>query len=126
MDDLWIAARRRAPQALGGVRLFFGSTSLLMPTTAPPRLGVDPDANAAPMHPLRMFDIRTVIIGAELLFGDERTKAQTIRLAPVIHAFDALSAALAGLTRQLPPGVAVKTTLISDGNTVLALMAQPV
>jgi hypothetical protein len=126
MHDLWIAARRRAPQALGCVRLFFGSTSLLMPTTVARRLGVDPDANAAPVHPLRMFGIRTVIIGAELLFGDERTKARSIRLAPVIHASDTLSAALAGLTRQLPPGVAVKTTLISAGNTVLALMAQPV
>jgi hypothetical protein len=125
MADLWIAARRRAPQALGCVRLFFGSTSLLMPTMVARRLGVDPDANAAPVHPLRMFGIRTVIIGAELLFGDEQTKARSIRLAPVIHASDTLSAALAGLTRQLPPGVAVKTTLISGGNTVLALMAQP-
>src|SRR3954453_14430609 len=126
MDDLWIAARRRAPQALGCVRLFFGSTSLLMPTTVARRLGVDPDANAAPVHPLRMFGIRTVIIGAELLFGDERTKARSIRLAPVIHASDTLSAALAGLARQMPARGAVTTTLISAGNTVLALMAQPV
>jgi len=126
MSALWLAARRHAPQALGCVRLFFGSSSLLAPTVVARRLGVDPDVNASPVHPLRMFGIRTVIIGAELLWGDRRTKARSIRLAPLIHASDTLSAALAGLARQMPARVAVTTTLISAANTVLALMAQPV
>src|SRR3954451_136603 len=125
MTALWLAARRRAPQALGCVRLFFGSTSLLAPTVVARRLGVDPDVNASPVHPLRMFGIRTVLIGAELLFGDERTRARSVRLAPLIHASDTLSAALAGLARQMPARVAVFTTVVSAGNTVLALMAQP-
>jgi hypothetical protein len=125
MPDAWTAARRRAPQALGCVRLFFGTTSLLAPVTVARRLGVDPEANAAPVHPLRMFGIRTVLIGAELLFGDDRTRARSIRLAPVIHASDTASAALAGLGRQMPARAAVTATLISAANTGLALMAQP-
>lgn len=125
MHDVWNAARRRAPQALGCVRLFFGGTSLLVPSTVARRLGVDPEANPAPIHPLRMFGIRTVIIGAELLFGSPATRARSVRLAPLIHASDTLSAALAGLRHQLAPKVAVTTTLISAGNTALALMAQP-
>jgi hypothetical protein len=126
MRDAWMTARRHAPQALGGVRLFFGTTSLLAPATVARRLGVDPEASPGPIHPLRMFGIRTVLIGAELLFGDERTKARSVRLAPLVHASDTLSAALAGLHRQMPARVAVTTTAISGVNTVLALMAQPV
>jgi hypothetical protein len=126
MHDLWLAARRRAPQALGWVRLFFGSTALFAPTIVARRLGVDPEVNASPVHPLRMFGIRTVLIGGELLFGDRHTRERSIRLAPLIHAADTLSAALAGLGRQMPARVAVFTTLVSAGNTVLALMAQPV
>jgi hypothetical protein len=126
MHDLWLAARRRAPQALGCVRLFFGGASLFAPTIVARRLGVDPDVNASPVHPLRMFGIRTVLIGAELLFGDRRTRERSVRLAPLIHASDTLSAALAGIGRQMPARVAIFTTLVSAGNTVLALMAQPV
>jgi hypothetical protein len=126
MRDAWMTARRHAPQALGAVRLFFGSTSLLVPSRVARRLGVDPEANPAPIHPLRMFGIRTVLIGLELLVGDERTRARSVRLAPLVHASDTLSAAFAGLRRQMPARVAVTTTAISGVNTALALMAQPV
>ncbi len=125
MHDVWYAARRRAPQVLGCVRLFFGGTALLVPSTVTRRLGVDPEANPAPIHPLRMFGIRTVLIGAELVFGDAETRARSVRLAPLIHASDTLSAALAGLRHQTAPRVAVTTTAVSAANTALALMAQP-
>ena len=125
MHDAWTAARRRAPRVLGCVRLFFGSASLLAPVAVARRLGVDPEANAAPVHPLRMFGIRTVLIGAELLFGDDRTRERSIRFAPLIHASDTVSAALAGLGRQMPARAAVAATLVSAANTGLALMAQP-
>ena len=125
MRDLWLTARGRAPQLLGCARLFFGATSLLVPSKVARRLGVDPEANPAPIHPLRMFGIRTVLIGAELLFGSPATRARSVRLAPLIHASDTLSAALAGLRHQLAPRVAVTTTLVSAANTMLALMAQP-
>lgn len=105
-------ARERAPQVLGAIRLFYGTTALLAPSQIARRLGVDPDANPAPIHPLRMFGIRTVLIGAELLFGGPQTRARSMRVAPLIHASDTASAAISGLKRQLPPRVAVMTTLI--------------
>jgi hypothetical protein len=115
---------RRAPQLLGCSRLLFGGASLVAPGTVARRLGVDPDANPAPIHPLRMFGIRTVIIGAELLIGGRQTRERSIRLAPLIHASDTLSAARAGLDRAMPPRAAVTATLISAANTVLAILAQ--
>ena len=125
MPDPRDVARERAPQVLGAIRLFNGASALLAPTWVARQLGVDPEANAAPVHPLRMFGIRTVLIAAELLFQGPRTRARAMRVAPLIHASDTLSAVTAGLQRQLPPRVAVLTTLISGMNTVLAVVGRP-
>lgn len=118
-------ARERAPFVLGGIRLFYGTTALLAPSAMARRLGVDPDANPAPIHPLRMFGIRTILIGAELLFQGPETRARSMRVAPLVHATDTASAIAAGLQRQLPPRVAVLTTLISGVNTALAVAGRP-
>lgn len=125
MADFGELARERAPQVLGAIRLFYGATALLAPSQMARRLGVDPDANPAPVHPLRMFGIRTVLIGAELLFQGPETRVRSMRVAPLIHASDTTSAAISGLKRQLPPRVAVMTTLISGLNTVLAVLGKP-
>ncbi|MDQ1625905.1 MAG: hypothetical protein QOJ49_1403, partial [Actinomycetota bacterium] len=53
--------------------------------------------------------------------GEERRRAT--QLAVLIHASDTISAATAGLTGRLPGKAAVVTTLISAGNTALAVMA---
>jgi len=117
--------RERAPQLLGGIRLFYGSVALFAPPVLARRLGVDPEANPAPIHPLRMFGIRTILIGGELLFGGPQTRARSMRLAPLIHASDTASAIASGVRRELPPRVAVVTTLVSGLNTALAIAGQP-
>jgi hypothetical protein len=70
-----------------------------------------------------MFGIRTVVIGAELLVlrGDELRRAT--RLAVLIHACDTVSAATAGIRGDLPRRPAIAATLVSAGNTGLALLA---
>ena len=110
---------------LGAIRLFMGATALFAPAAMARRLGVDPDANPAPIHPLRMFGIRTILIGLELLSRDGAVRDRSRRLAPLVHASDTASAALAGIQRQLPPRVAVLTVSISGLNLVLALMGRP-
>jgi hypothetical protein len=105
--------------------LFYGTTALLTPSFVARRLGVDPDANPAPIHPLRMFGIRTILIGSELLFEGPRTRARSMRAAPLIHASDTASALVGGLRRQLPPRVAVFATLVSGLNTAVAVVGQP-
>ena len=74
---------------------------------------------------LRLFGVRTIIIGIELLVPDEQVRASALRYALPIHAADTLSAALAGIQGQLPPQVSILLTAISGVNTALAILAQP-
>ena len=58
--------RERSHLLLGGIRLVNGAVALLVPEAAARRLGTDPEANPAPLYPLRTFGVRTVILGGEL------------------------------------------------------------
>jgi hypothetical protein len=114
--------RPRAHLVLGGIRLVNGAAALLAPSFAARRLGVDPDANAAPVYPLRMFGVRTVVLGVELLAGDEATRARSMRAGIPIHASDTAAAAVAGFRRQLPAPTAVQLVGVSALNTALAVI----
>jgi hypothetical protein len=50
-----------AQRLLGAIRLFNGAVALVAPEVMARRLGTDPDAAPAPIHPLRMFGVRTVV-----------------------------------------------------------------
>jgi hypothetical protein len=114
--------RSRAHLLLGAIRLFNGAAALTVPELSARRLGTDPDASPAPLYPLRMFGVRTVVLGAELLLGDEETRLRSMRIGRFIHASDTLAAALGGVRRQLPARVAVPLTAVSTLNTVLAFL----
>jgi hypothetical protein len=119
LDDL----RSWAPRMLGGIRLFNGAAALLVPRSVARRLGVDPDANPAPVYPLRMFGVRTVVLGAELLLPqkqDDRMRA--MRIGILIHASDTLAAGLGGIRGQLPRRTAALLTGVSAVNTALAVL----
>jgi hypothetical protein len=119
LDDL----RGWAPRILGGIRLFNGTVALLTPGFTARRLGVDAEANPAPLYPLRMFGVRTVILGAELLLPqDEDDRAKAMRTGIVIHFSDTLAAGLGGLRAQLPPRTAALLTAVSSINTALAVV----
>jgi len=107
---------------LGSIRLVNGLAALLAPAMSARRLGVDPEANPAPIYPLRMFGVRTVVLGAELLFGDDATRRRSARVGILIHASDTTAAALGGLRRQLPPRVAILLVGVSSLNTTLAVL----
>jgi hypothetical protein len=109
---------------LAGIRLFNGVAALFVPTTLARRLGVDPEANPAALYALRLFGVRTVLIGAQLLLRDGGVRAHSLRVAPVIHALDATAALVAGNRGQLPRRAATTAAVISTVNTVLAVVAQ--
>ena len=104
-------------------RVFAVCLALVAPQLLLRRLGTDPGRDPSGIYPLRMFGIRTVLIGADLLLlqGDERRRAA--RLAVLIHASDTVSAATAGLKGYLPPKAGLLTTAISATNTALAIIA---
>jgi hypothetical protein len=109
--------------ALAAIRIVNGSTALIAPRVLTRELGVEDDQNQAAQYVFRMFGIRTVTIGLALLLPDGQVRAASVRIAPVIHATDTASAALAGLTRQIPARSAALVTAISALNTALALTA---
>jgi hypothetical protein len=116
--------RDHARIALATIRLVNGTIALLAPETMLRRLGADPAVNGVAVYPLRMFGIRTVLLGAELLTdGNMQHKGQ---VGILIHATDATSAITAGLRRQLPARVAIVAAAISLTNTALAvIIARP-
>jgi hypothetical protein len=112
--------RDHARIALATIRLVNGTVALLAPEMMLRRLGADPAVNGVAVYPLRMFGIRTVLLGAELLTdGSMQRKGQ---VGILIHATDAASAITAGLRRQLPARVAIVAAGISLTNTALAVI----
>src|SRR5215218_8447073 len=90
---------------LAGIRLFNGTAALVAPSDLARRLGVDPDLNPGALYFIRLFGIRTVLIGAELLVRKDERRNEALKLAILIHASDTLAAAMAASSHRLPPGV---------------------
>lgn len=108
---------------LAGIRLLNGTAALFIPTVLARRFGDTP--NHAVIYVLRLFGVRTIIIGLELLIPDKQLQAGALRSAIPIHASDTLAAALAGIQGQLPSRVSIMLTTLSGVNTILAFLAQP-
>jgi hypothetical protein len=72
-----------------------------------------------------MFGVRTVLIGLDLLSSDPNVRRHAQRVALLVHASDTVSAAAAGLSKQLPARSAVFATGVSAVNVVLAALARP-
>ena len=109
-------------QALAIIRLVNGALALVAPRWLARRLGVDPAAQPAMLYALRMFGIRTVLIGAELWVQPE-TRQRALRQGVMIHASDVTAAVIAGVFGQLPVRSALTAGGISTLNTVLAVFA---
>jgi hypothetical protein len=116
-------AHEYARITLAGIRLFNGVAALLVPATLARQLGVDPAANPAALYALRLFGVRTVLIGAQLLLPDGGVRAHSLRVAPAIHAIDASAALIAGGRGHLPQRAATTAAVISSVNTLLAIVA---
>ena len=120
IDTLGKAARF----GLGGVRILAGSTGLLAPAMIISRFGDDdPAANPAAIYGLRLFGIRTVLIGADLIRLRGRDLDRALSAAPIIHASDTATVLMLQRNKQLSPERARPLALISGLNTVLAVTA---
>jgi hypothetical protein len=114
---------RVARKALAAVRLVNGTAALVAPELLLRRLGTDTTDHRSGIYPFRMFGIRTVLIGADLLTSQGAERQAVARRAVLIHATDTCAALTAGLRGDLPRRAAVVTTMISATNTVLAVIA---
>ncbi|UOY03679.1 hypothetical protein [Blastococcus sp. PRF04-17] len=113
-----------ARYALGGVRLAAGATGLFAPRMIISRFGDDaPTGNPAAVYGLRLFGVRTILIGLDLWRLEGRELDRALRAAPLIHASDTATVLALQQSRQLSPERARPLLLISGTNTLLSVLA---
>jgi hypothetical protein len=112
-----------ARYALAGIRIINGGLALAAPDVIIKRFDEKPGYDNAATYGLRMFGIRTVLLGLDLvgLTGDSLRRA--LGQAVIIHGTDTVTAALLGMSGRVKPHTAIPLTLISMTNTVLAVTA---
>jgi len=115
---------RKARTALGVVRLVNGTIALVAPEKFLHVIGIDPDQNRVATYVLRMFGIRTIFLGLDLLSGEGAARDSAVRRAVFIHATDTVAAVLAGATGALPMRAAVSGAVTSTVNTALSVIAR--
>jgi hypothetical protein len=112
-----------ARRTLAVVRLANGTLGLLAPQILVKRLGVDPASSTTAYYPFRMFGIRTIVLGADLLTMRDDELRRASATAVLIHSVDTVAAAVGGLRGDVPAKAARLTTAISAVNTLLALVS---
>jgi hypothetical protein len=113
-----------ARYALGVVRIVNGALGLFAPALIIGRFGGDaPAGNAAAIYGLRLFGIRTVLIGADLLRRHGSELEHALRAAPIIHASDTATVLALRRSKRLSPELARPLLLVSGTNTALAVTA---
>src|SRR6266849_4626985 len=114
--------REPARILLACIRLINGLMALLVPGFLAHQISVDAKANPGIVYVFRMFGIRTVLVGAELLMQTGDRRAEALRRAVVIHASDTLAAYLASRSGYFPKKGRI-INWISALNTRLAIIA---
>jgi hypothetical protein len=112
---------RVARYALAGIRIVNGSVALIAPSVIIHRFGESPADDNAAVYGLRMFGIRTVVIGVDLLALAGAPLRRALGQAIIIHASDTVTAASLGLSGRVRRPWAIALTLISAANTGLAV-----
>lgn len=113
----------KARYALAAIRIVNGLLAFVAPSLIIKRFGENPDNDAAAIYGLRLFGVRTVLIGADLITQRGEPLEHSIKQAVLIHASDTLTAATLGTSKRIRPRMAVPLTLISALNTALAVAA---
>lgn len=110
---------------LAAVRIFNGAVGLFAAHRMAQQLGSDLKDDQTFVYPARMFGVRTLVLGADLLRlrKNDADSRRVLSQAVLIHATDTAAAAYAGWKGELPARTARLTTAISAVNTVLAVVS---
>ncbi|HEU5353211.1 MAG TPA: hypothetical protein VFU65_02060 [Actinocrinis sp.] len=114
-----------ARTTLSCIRIFNGAVGLFAAEKMAASLGGELGEDKRFVYPARMFGVRTIALGLDLLTlrADDASAQHILRQAVVIHATDTAAAAYAGKRGELSPRAAKITTAISAVNTVLAVVS---
>lgn len=111
--------------ALAGIRIFNGVVGLFAAQRMAAQLGGELGQDKRFVYPARMFGIRTIVLGVDLLTlrASDPSARRMLSQAVLIHASDTASAAYAGWRGEVPARAARLTTTISAVNTALAVVS---
>lgn len=109
---------------LGLVRLVNGALGLLVPRVLIGRVDPGRPASPAATYAFRMFGIRTVLLGRDLLVQRGTDLRRSLDQAPVVHGSDTITATVLTLSGQVPRRSGLLLVTVSATNTVLALIAR--
>jgi hypothetical protein len=112
-----------ALRSLAAIRILNGSLGLLAPQVLARATSDDP-GDTAPYYGLRMFGVRTVVLGFDLLLLDGEQQRRARDEAVLIHAVDTVAALVGAVRGDLPRRARVSTVAISSLNTVLAVVGR--
>ena len=109
---------------LGLIRIVNGALGLFAPRVLIGRIDDRQPASPAAVYAFRLFGVRTILIGRDLitLRGEELDRA--VAAAPLIHASDTVTAVLVTVSGQVDRRRGATLIAISGLNTVLALLAR--
>jgi hypothetical protein len=112
-----------ARKALGLIRLVNGAAGLLVPGRLIERMQGTTEHAGSGIYFARLFGVRTVVLGIDLLSARGNALDRALTAAVPIHASDTVAALLAGLTGTIPKRPAAMLVAISSVNTALASIA---
>lgn len=117
-------ASRLARTALGLVRLVNGGLGLFAPQVLIGRIDDRQPTSPAAVYAFRLFGVRTILIGRDLLTLRGEALDRALAAAPLIHATDTVTATLVTASGQVDRRRGVTLIGISALNTALALLAR--
>jgi hypothetical protein len=119
-----VKAATAARYTLGAIRILNGGLGLFAPAFIIRRFGDEkPESNPAAIYGLRLFGVRTIVIGLDLFLLRRPELDRATRAAVLIHGSDTATVLMLKQRGQLPPERARPLLLISGLNTALAVVA---
>ena len=113
----------RARLILAGIRILNGALALVAPGLFVGRIDRSGEPSPAAIYAFRLFGVRTVLLGRDLLRDEGPARSRAVSEAPLIHACDTATAALLTLARRVRLRSGVPLIAVSGVNTVLACLA---
>jgi hypothetical protein len=100
-----------------------GTLGLVAPELLIGRIEPGHPPGASAIYAFRLFGVRTVFLGAELLVRRDAELQRALRQGVVIHASDVATSTLLGVRHQTSPRTSAMLAAISTVNVLLAVAA---
>jgi hypothetical protein len=116
-----VLSRRHARTGLATVRIVNGVLGLVAPKVLIKRLDPTHEPSPAAIYAFRLFGIRTILLGLDLLVRPRAEVQRAMRAGVLIHLSDFFTIVLLGAQRKVPPRSAALITFISATNVAMAV-----